>query len=188
MPNRCQAIIWIDDGLVYWSTYALLCPNELMDCTLTYIIIQRNVKRWLSTDIIDINITDLKTFKKICKILSLHFHSSKQLLIGKHLLLDMEWKAANLTHCGRVTHICVGELDQHWFRQWLVACQAPSHYLNQSCWFSIGRLGTNFSEIQIEINFSFMKMHLKVSSAKWRPYCPGGDELTGPDWDLFKFT
>ena len=116
MPNRCQAIIWIDDGLVYWSTYALLCPNELMDCTLTYIIIQRNVKRWLSTDIININITDLKTFEKICEILPLHFHSSKQLLIGKHLLLDMEWKAANLTHCGRVTHICVGELDQHWFR------------------------------------------------------------------------
>ena len=22
-----------------------------------------------------------------------------------------------------------------------------------------------------------MKMHLKVSSAKWQPFCPGGDEL-----------
>ena len=30
-----------------------------------------------------------------------------------------------------VPHICVGELGQHWFRQWLVACSAPSHYLNQ---------------------------------------------------------
>ena len=30
-----------------------------------------------------------------------------------------------LTHWGRVTHICVGELCQHW--------TAPSHYLNQ-CW------------------------------------------------------
>ena len=27
-------------------------------------------------------------------------------------------------------------------------------------------------------NFSFMKMHLKLSFAKWRPFCPGGDELT----------
>ena len=27
-------------------------------------------------------------------------------------------------------------------------------------------------------NSSFTKMHLKVSSAKWRPSCPGGDELT----------
>ena len=46
---------------------------------------------------------------------------------------------------------------------------------------SIGSLRTNFSEIQIEIqSFSFKKMHLKMSSAKWRPFCPGGDELTEP--------
>ena len=30
-------------------------------------------------------------------------------------------------------HICVNESGQHWFRQWLVAYLAPSHYLNQ-CW------------------------------------------------------
>ena len=31
--------------------------------------------------------------------------------------------------------------------------------------------GTNFSEILIEINtFSFKKMHLKMSSGKWRPF------------------
>ena len=43
---------------------------------------------------------------------------------------------------------------------------------------SIGRLGTKFSEILIKIqDFSFPKMHLKMSSAKWRPFCPGGDEL-----------
>ena len=36
-------------------------------------------------------------------------------------------------------------------------------------------LGTNFSEILIKIqNFSFTKMHLKISSVKWRPFCPGG--------------
>ena len=35
-------------------------------------------------------------------------------------------------------------------------------------------LGTNFNEMLIEILiFSFMKMHLKVSSAKWRPFCLG---------------
>ena len=43
---------------------------------------------------------------------------------------------------------------------------------------SIGTLETNFSEIFIKIqNFSFTKMHLKISSAKWWPFCPGGDEL-----------
>ena len=35
------------------------------------------------------------------------------------------------------------------------------------------------SEIVIKIqNFSFTKMHLKISSEKWPPFCPGGDELT----------
>ena len=40
-------------------------------------------------------------------------------------------------------------------------------------------LGTNFSIILIKIqNFSFTKVHLKLSSAKWWPFCPRGDELT----------
>ena len=39
---------------------------------------------------------------------------------------------------------------------------------------SIGPLGTNFSDILIEIHtFSLKKMHLKMSSGKWRPYCLG---------------
>ena len=43
---------------------------------------------------------------------------------------------------------------------------------------SIGPLGTNFSENWVEIlTFSFKKIRLKMSSAKWRPFCPGGDEF-----------
>ena len=43
---------------------------------------------------------------------------------------------------------------------------------------SIGPLRIKFCETLIKIqNFSFTKMHLKISSAKWRPFCPGGDEL-----------
>ena len=30
-------------------------------------------------------------------------------------------------------YICVDESGEHWFRLWLVAYSAPSHYLNQ-CW------------------------------------------------------
>ena len=33
-------------------------------------------------------------------------------------------------------HRCVSESDQHCFRQWLAACSAPSHYLNQ-CWLLV---------------------------------------------------
>ena len=41
-----------------------------------------------------------------------------------------------LTHLPLVPHICVNELGKHWFRLWLVACPAPSHYPNQ-CWFIV---------------------------------------------------
>ena len=38
----------------------------------------------------------------------------------------------------------------------------------------IGLLGTNFSEILMEVQtFSFKIMRSKVSSAKWRPFCLG---------------
>ena len=33
-------------------------------------------------------------------------------------------------------------------------------------------------------NFSFMKMHLKMLSAKWQPFCPGGDESSMIWWDV----
>ena len=42
----------------------------------------------------------------------------------------------------------------------------------------IGPSETNFSDILIGIQmFSFKKMHLKMSSAKWRPFCLGLNEL-----------
>ena len=65
------------------------------------------------------------------------------------------------------------ETNHHWFRQWLVAWSAPSHYLNQ-CWNIVNWTlrNTNFSEILIAIHmFSFKKLHLKMSSGKWRPFC-----------------
>ena len=43
----------------------------------------------------------------------------------------------------------------------------------------IGRLGTSFGEILIDIlTFSFKKMRLKVSSAKWRPFNLGFNVLS----------
>ena len=50
-------------------------------------------------------------------------------------------------------------------------------------WTNVGillirTLGTNFSAILSEIHtFSFEKMHLKMASAKWRPFCLGPDAL-----------
>ena len=40
------------------------------------------------------------------------------------------------------------------------------------------QLDSNFSEIFIITQiFLFAKLHLKISSAKWRPFCPGGMSL-----------
>ena len=44
--------------------------------------------------------------------------------------------------------------------------------------FLIRPLGITFSEVLIKKqNFSFTKMHPTISSAKWRPFCPGTDVL-----------
>ena len=79
-----------------------------------------------------------------------------------------------LANWGRVTHICVSELtiigsdngSSPGRRQVIIWTNAGI--------MLIGALGTNFSEILIEIyTFSLKKMHLKGSSGKWRPYCLG---------------
>ena len=50
---------------------------------------------------------------------------------------------------------------------------------------SIESLGTNFSEILIDIqNFSSLKMRLKMSSAKWRSFCPEVDDLRAVFYSL----
>ena len=46
-------------------------------------------------------------------------------------------------------HICVSESGQHWFRQWLVAYSAPSHYLNQ-CWVIVN--WTHRNKLQWNLN------------------------------------
>ena len=53
----------------------------------------------------------------------------------------------------------------------------------------IGPLGTNLSEILVRIQtFSFKKMHLKMSSAKWRPFCLGLNVLSLTDAHMPQWT
>ena len=77
-----------------------------------------------------------------------------------------------LTHWGRVTYICISKLtfigsDNGLLPDW---CQAI-------IWTNAGILliwtsGTNFSEILSKIHtFLLQKMHLKMLSAKWYPFC-----------------
>ena len=78
-----------------------------------------------------------------------------------------------LTHWGQVTHICVCKLTIIGSDNGLSPDRRQATIWTNAWLLLIGPLGTNFSEIVIEIlAFSFKKMHLKVSSAKRRPFCP----------------
>ena len=82
---------------------------------------------------------------------------------------------------GRVTHICVGKLTIIGSDNGLSPERRQAIIWTNVGILLIGPLGTNFSEILIGIQtFSFKKMHLKMSSAKWRPLCLGLNELTRP--------
>ena len=79
-----------------------------------------------------------------------------------------------LTHWGRVTFICVSKLTIFGSDNGLSPGRRQAIIWTNAGILLIGSLGTNFSEILIEIlTFSIKKMHLKISSAKWRPFCLG---------------
>ena len=95
------------------------------------------------------------------------------LRLQTHLL----W-ADKLTHWGRVMHICVGNLTIIGSDDGLLPGRRQAIIWTNAVILLIGLLGTNFSELLIEIQtFSFKKKHLKVSSAKLRPFCLGLNEL-----------
>ena len=84
-----------------------------------------------------------------------------------------------LTHWGRVTHICVGNLTIIGSDNGLSPYRRQAIIWTNAGILLIGRVRTNFSEISIEIlTFSFRKVRLKASSATWRPFCFGLNVLT----------
>ena len=79
-----------------------------------------------------------------------------------------------LTHWGRVTHICVGKLTIIDSDNGLLPGRHQTIIWTNAGILLIGPLGTHFNGILISIQtFSFKKMHLKMLSAKWRPFCLG---------------
>ena len=110
-----------------------------------------------------------------CKLLNASNHETAVIQIINNYCIHLKnavprpsFTAWKLIQWGRDTHICVGN---HWLRKWLVALSTPKHYLNQ--WWNIVYWTIN-NNISIEIHtFSITNMHLKSSSAKWRPLCLG---------------
>ena len=95
-----------------------------------------------------------------------------------NLITTASHRCNGLTHWGRATHIRVSKVTIIASDNGLSPGRRQAIVWNNAEILSIGLLGTNVSEILIEIlAFSFKKMHLKVSSAKYRPFCLGFNVL-----------
>ena len=80
----------------------------------------------------------------------------------------------SLTHWARKTHICVSKVTIIVSDHGLSPGRRQAIIWNNAGILLIGPLGTNFSGILIEIHtILFRKMHLKMSSGNWRPFCLG---------------
>ena len=91
-------------------------------------------------------------------------YSSYRVLLGDYIMHIFD-VSVTLNWWGWVPHVCVSKLTIIGSDNGL----SPGSWTNAGI-LSIESLGTNFSEILIEIyTFSFEKMHLKMSSARWRP-------------------
>ena len=109
------------------------------------------------------------------------FMCESKFVFGSGFVIDMLYTLCSialfnamlkpLTHWGRATHICVGKLTTIGSDDGLSPGRRQAIIWTIAGISLIGPLGTNFSEILIRIQtFSFKKMHLKMPSAKWRPF------------------
>ena len=77
-----------------------------------------------------------------------------------------------LTHWSWVMHIWVSKLTIIGSHNGLSPDRPQAIIWTNAGILSIGPLGTNFSEVLIEIHtLLFRKMHLKMLSGKWQPFC-----------------
>ena len=88
------------------------------------------------------------------------------------ILMDYYHHIEWLTHWGRVTHICISKLIINGSDNGLLPVRRQAIIWTNAGISLIWCLGTNFSEMLIETHaFLFKKMHLKMLSGKWQPFC-----------------
>ena len=93
-----------------------------------------------------------------------------------------------LTHWGWATHICVNKVTIIGSDNGLSPGRRQAILWTSAGILLIAPMGTNFSEILIEnFTLSFKKMHLKMSSGKWRPFCLELNVLRPGGQFIFKF-
>ena len=103
-----------------------------------------------------------------------HFHGILMCRGIGELVTACHGLSGTLNHWGRVTHICVGNLTIIGSVNGLSPCRRQPIIWTNAGILLIGPFGINSIEILIDIqSFSFTKIHLEMSSGKWRPFCLG---------------
>ena len=99
-------------------------------------------------------------------------HEVNSIRKWNHILKKMTQSFNSLRLCD--AYICVSELTIIGSDNGLSPSRRQAIIWTNAGILLIGPLRTNFSEILFGIQaFSFNKMHLKMSSGKWRPFCLG---------------
>ena len=183
-----QAITWTDDGLVYWCTYVSLGLNELtynmvnslglddiiwhhriystllqaMACCLTA----------LSHYLHKTNVNTLRPRQNGCHWQTTFSNAFSWMKIYE-FRLRFHW---NLFLRVQLT------IFQHWFRWWLGADQAASHYLNQwwldyrCIYASPGLNELSYHQCRMRVIFKEM---LKILCSKWMSHICFGKSVYG---------
>ena len=126
-----------------------------------------NLSAWFSENIHPYKATDTE---KITNIKIEYTYQNADRVYISFVLLYSQLK----THWGRVTHICFSKLTIIGSDNGLSPGRRQAIIWANAGILLIGALGTNFKETSNEIHtFSFNKIHLKLSSGKWRPFCLG---------------
>ena len=119
---------------------------------------------------------DANDMPRICDQITNMWNAPEQRRFYINCMWKWKWP---LTHWGRVTHICVGKLTIIGSDNGLSPERRQAIIWTNAGILLIGPLGTNFSEILIEIQtFSLKKIRLKMSSAKCCSFRLGLNVLT----------
>ena len=156
-PGRRHVIIWTNAGILLIGAFETHCSEILIEIY-TFSFKKMHLKMssgkgrpsWLGVNALTVSLFFLRNARII--------------------------NDDTLTHWGRVTHICVSKLSILGSDNGLSPGRRQAIIETNAGILLIWPLGTNLSEILIEILiliFPFKKMRLKVSSAKRRLFCLG---------------
>ena len=161
MPNRQQAITWTNVNTLRPRQIDLYFPDDIFK----YILLNENVWVLIKISLKLVPTGTINNIQALIQIMTLHRPGDMPL--SEPMVGLMPYGNNWLTHWGRVTHICVGTPTIIGSDNGLPPEQCQAIIWTNAGILLIGPLGTNFSEILIEIHtFSLKKVRLKMSSVK----------------------